>query len=275
MQTKTLIAVSAAVTLFAGCHSVTQLFVEAQPTREDQDLKSAPLIEAAEAINALMRQNHYNPSALDNAVYRQIETDTLALASQVKTQEAFIEGFAALWADGPFSHVELRAGRNSAAETAAFLDQMRVGNDATALEWRDNIAILTVNTMMGQDTIEAIDAHYNTIRERGAERLIIDLRQNVGGAFAVVPLIENTIETPLDAGGFVSQPWNAKFDRAPVLADLQAVEPWTGWSIRAFWEDAAKDALTRVQFSPRADPYTGPIYVLTSSRTASAAEMAA
>ncbi|WOR14534.1 S41 family peptidase [Hyphomonas sp. FCG-A18] len=275
MRIKTLIAVSASLTVFVACQSAIQPIAEAEPAIQDQEVQAVPLIETAKAINALMRQYHYNPGELDSDTYRKIEADTLALAAGAENQEAFIDGFKALWADGPFSHVTLRVARSNAADTAAFLDQMRVGEEATSLEWRGNAAILTVNTMMGQDTIEAIDAHYATIRERGAEKLIIDLRQNGGGAFAVVPLIENAITESFDAGGFVSQPWNAQFDRVPVLEDIQAVEPWTGWSIRSFWEDAANDALTRIQFSPRAEPYTGPIYVLTSQRTASAAEMAA
>jgi hypothetical protein len=36
-----------------------------------------------------------------------------------------------------------------------------------------------------------------------AERLIIDLRRNGGGAFAVVPLIAHLIDDPIDAGLFV------------------------------------------------------------------------
>ena len=239
------------------------------------DTQTVPLRVIAETINSLMRKYHYDPSELAGEAYTKIESAILLLASQAEGQSQFVDGFRSLWEYGPFSHVELRVAQSSAAETAAYLDQMRVGEDAASLEWRGDIAILTVNTMMGQDTIQAIDHFYDTIRERDAERLIIDLRLNGGGAFAMVPLVENAIDTPLDAGIFVAQAWNAKFDSPPTMEDINEVTPWTGWSIRSFWADAAEDALTRIRFEPRSESYAGPIYVLTSKRTASAAEMAA
>jgi C-terminal processing protease CtpA/Prc len=55
---------------------------------------------------------------------------------------------------------------------------------------------------------------------------------------------------------------------------MQAVEPWEGWSIKAFWADVQENALTGLSFSPAEPIYTGPVYVLTSKHTASAAELA-
>jgi C-terminal processing protease CtpA/Prc len=128
--------------------------------------------------------------------------------------------------------------------------------------------------MMGLDTIEEIDAAYDAIAAKGAEKLIIDLRENGGGAFAILPLVSHVLAEPLDAGGFVSQPWNATHDGPPNAADIAAAKPWTGWSIRTFWADVQDQPITPIRFEPKAPTYGGELFVLTSSRTASAAELA-
>lgn len=231
---------------------------------------------AAEAINSAMREYHYNPAELDHPRYREIEIELIMLGETAENRDAFLSGFSEIWADAPFSHVRLSEARGTAAETAAYLDQLRVGGGGAQLSWVDDIAVLTVNTMMGLDTIEEIDAAYDEIAQREAAGLVIDLRQNEGGAFAVKPLVEHVLAAPLEAGLFVSQPWNAAMDRAPILADAVDVEPWEGWSIRAFWQDVQVNPITRLQFRPETSAaFDGPVYVLTSARTASAAEMAA
>ena len=241
---------------------------------EDAPVVTSRYDEAAAAINATMRANHYNPSELDGPAYAAMETGLLDLARSSKSDEAFLSGFADLWKTGPFSHVALQPARQTADETAAYLDTLRVG-DGASLSWQGDNAILTVKTMMGLDTIEQIDAAYDEIAARGASRLVIDLRGNGGGAFAVVPLVEHVITEPLDAGAFVAQRWNAEYGRAPTLTDIEQVPPWTGWSIRSFWADVSNAPLTRIRFTPRPEPFPGPVFVLIDHDTASAAEMAA
>ncbi len=226
------------------------------------------------AISETMRAHHYNPAELKTDAYRQIEAAVTALAADVQTDEAFIDGFRDIWKKGPFSHVELSKAKQSAKDLAAYLDDLRVGEDAVALTWNGDAAILTVNTMMGVDTIEHIDAAYNEITSRDADKLIIDLRQNGGGAFAVRPLVGHLISEPIDGGGFVSQSWNAAHDSPPTRSDIVAVAPWEGWSIRAFWADVQEAPLVRLSFSPIEPVYDGPAFMLTSSKTASAAELA-
>jgi hypothetical protein len=233
------------------------------------------LQETAAAIAKTMRAHHYDPGVLASADYAAIEQQVDALAASAQSTEAFINGFNAIWTDGPFSHVVLQAGTETADETAAYLDTLRVGSEGARLAWEDDIAILTVTTMMGLDTIEQIDAAYAEIDQRGARALIIDLRENSGGAFAIRPLVGHAIETPLDAGVFVSQGWAAEHSGYPTLEETQAVEPWQGWSIVAFWRDAQKNRFTRIQFEPLAPAYAGPIFVLVSQKTASAAELGA
>ncbi len=241
---------------------------------DEPQAPSADYVDVAAHIAKTMRANHYNPAELETPGYKQVEAAVAALAKTAGSDEAFIAGFREIWKDGPFSHVELNPARGTADDVAAYLDNLRIGGGAV-LTWRGDVAILTVNTMMGLDTIEEIDAAYATIADRGADSLIIDLRENGGGAFAVRPLVGHVLEHPFDAGGFVSQRWNAENHHAPTASDLKTVEPWEGWSIRAFWADVQEQPLTRLRFTPVEPGFEGPVYVLTSERTASAAELAA
>jgi hypothetical protein len=230
--------------------------------------------EVGAAINETMRAHHYNPAELNTPAYRRIEAAVAGLAEVAKSDEAFVKGFREIWEYGPFSHVEINVAQQPADDLADYLDKMRIGGGGALLAWKYDIAVLTVNTMMGLDTIEEIDAAYAEIAEREAAALIIDLRENGGGAFAILPLVSHLLTKPVDAGSFVSQSWNAVHNRKPSRADLEAVDPWQGWSIKAFWADVQTDPLTRVSFSPTEPVFDGPVYVLTSERTASAAELA-
>lgn len=249
--------------------SVTGLSHSGEPGPSGTDYS-----EVGAAINKTMRTYHYDPAELDTPAYRRIEAAIVELAGIATSSETFVAGFREIWKDGPFSHVEINVAQQSADALADYLDEMRIGGGGASLAWLDDVAILTVNTMMGLDTIEEIDAAYAEIAEKSTRALIIDLRQNSGGAFAVRPLVSHLLVEPVDAGSFVSQPWNAAHDREPNRADLQAVGPWEGWSIKSFWADVQSSPITRITFSPQGPVYDGPVYVLTSGRTASAAELA-
>lgn len=241
-----------------------------------QQASEAPSFEAtAAAISEAMGRYHYDPDILSQPEYLATEAEIRALAAHTESREAFVEGFNAIWRDGLFSHVVLQSASGSAEDTAAYLDNLRVGGTGASLSWSGDIAVLTVTTMMGLDTIEQIDAAFVEIANRGADALIVDLRENGGGAFAIRPLVGHIISSPHDGGVFTSRRWNDAHDTPPTQADRETVTPWNGWSIRAFWEDVQTELLVRVRFQPVDPVFDGPVFVLTSEQTASAAELAA
>ena len=230
---------------------------------------------AADAINQTIRAHHYHPAELDSDIYRQIEKDTLALGEKAATDDEFITGFRAIWRKGPFSHVGLQKAQQPAAEFIAGIDTRLAGDGAVSLAWQGATAILTVNSMSGPDTIEKINAAYGEIAARKAEKLIIDLRRNDGGAFAVVPLVGHLIQKPIDAGVFVVRSWYARDSQPPRPADLASAKPWRGYSVKAFQADAQTRPLTGYRIDPMQPIFQGPVFVLTSGRSISAAEIAA
>ncbi|WP_297736319.1 S41 family peptidase [uncultured Maricaulis sp.] len=255
----------------AGLLALVQSSASAEPGPGATDMQPV-----ANAITTLMRDHHYNPEELDAPAYQAIETAMLELGSEATNRADFLNGFRAIWADAPFSHVTLSEAQGTAEQMATHVDNLRIGGGGATLGWQDETAILTVTTMMGQDTIEEINAAYAQIAARGAEALVIDLRENGGGAFAVLPLVRHVLAEPLEAGIFVSQPWNAAHDRAPTASDIDGIASWEGWSLRSFWQAVQVNSLTPIRFEPVTENrYDGPVYVLVSETTASAAEMAA
>ena len=237
--------------------------------------QSGSFREAAERINTTIRANHFRPAELESDGYRQIEKDVIALGEKAASAEELISGFNAIWRKGPFSHVALQKAQESAADRYARLDTMTGGDGAVALAWKESVAILTVNTMSGVDTIDAIDAAYAEIVARKARKLVIDLRRNGGGAFAVVPLVGHLIDQPIDAGVFVSGLWYAHHREPPGPRDFPSAKPWRGRSVRAFQADVLTRALTSYRIDPVQPVFHGPVVVLTSARSISAAEIAA
>jgi len=143
---------------------ILYLSILISPTKAQPD-DDVDFIALAEAINSTMRAYHYDPSQLESEDYQVVENKIIELGKTAVSEEDFLNGFSEIWREGPFSHVLLRKAQQSAEETAAYLDQLRIGGGGATLIWNENIAILTVNTMMGLDTIEEIDAAYEVILE--------------------------------------------------------------------------------------------------------------
>ena len=229
----------------------------------------------AEMINDTIRANHYHSAELDNDAYRQIERDVLALGDKAVSADEFLAEFNAIWRSGPFSHVALRKAEEPAAERYARLETQLAGDDAVTLAWKGATAIVTVNTMSGADTIQAINTAYDEIVTRKAKKLIIDLRRNGGGAFAVVPLVGHLMSKPIDAGVFVVRSWYDDHEKPPGTEDFPSAKPWRGYSVKDFQADVLTRPLTSYRIDPLQPLFQGPVVVLTSSRTISAAEIAA
>ena len=240
----------------------------------DDPLRDYPAL--ANEVVATLRANVFDPARLDTEAFGNFEQALHERARQSHNDLEFLRAVRDTWREAnPFSHVRLVRSHQSVDELAAFFDVMRLGYDVARLEWNGDTAILTVDSMMGVDTIEQIEAAYAEIAARSASALIIDIRENGGGAFAIKPLIEHVINEPQSIGYFLSRAWTEHHDNDPTAAQIAAVAPWEGWSIVNFWADVLDQGVIRLEFSPVANNFDGPVYVLVSGNTASAAEIAA
>ena len=228
-----------------------------------------------DAFDGVMAARIFSPERLQSQAYREFRK-TVGEVAQLATDDLdMLLGFHMAWQDPPFSHFSFKRSHQSAEQMFAYFDSYRVGFEAATVEFIEDVAILTVRTMMGVDTIEQIEAAFAQIALEGPSALVIDLRGNSGGAFAVKPLIEHVIDEPVDAGYFLSQVWNRQFDRLPTRDEVMRSQPWRGWSIVSFWKTVQEAGILRVQFSPAQPNFDGPVFVLVDSTAASATELAA
>jgi len=228
----------------------------------------------ARSIGAALRDHVYDPAVLggggDAAFAARIER----LAATAQVDREFRAGFREAAALLPVSHVELRRNPAGLAATLAHLDQLQVGPEAVQLRDEGGVAILTVRTMMGSDTVAAIEAAFATLADRRSAALVVDLRGNAGGAFAIIPLVEHLIAAPVDAGWFTSRRWWDSHAAPPTPADAAAMAPWSGRSLLAFWQALTTQPVLRIRFEPRANRFDGPVFVLADGASASATEIA-
>jgi len=252
---------------------VTVLSCKKKPSDNGMEEINVELMTVADSISSLMSTYHYNPEQLGSNEYIVLEGKVNEIALMSKTKEQFVEGYNQLWAEGPFSHVRLAKMQQPAEEMANYIDSLRVGGNGVNLEWMNKTALLAVNTMMGVDTQEQVFEAYRQIAKKRTDTLIIDLRNNEGGTFAGIPLIGHLTKDTIDIGMFVSQKWWNNNTENPTVEDVKDLKSWEGWSIRSFWKDVQDNPLTRIRINPMSPRFQGPVYVLISNRTASAAEL--
>ena len=245
----------------------------AEPARDAGQLRE--FAEVLEVFDIAVAANIYSPAELDTTAYREFRKEFEQVAKRAYDDLDLLLGFREARRAAPFSHFDLRRSHQSAAEMFTYFDAMRVGFESATVEFDGDVAVLKVRTMMGADTIEQIQAAYAEIDARQPATLIIDLRGNRGGAFAVKPLVEHVIDEPLDAGYFLSQVWNRDNSTLPSKEQVLATDPWDGWSLIAFWNSVKEAELLRVQFQPATPNFDGEVFVLLDSAAESATEMAA
>ncbi len=227
------------------------------------------------SIEQVVAAKIFQPKDLESDAYQLFRQRMTAISHRALDDLDLLIGFRFAWANDPFSHFELRRSDVSAEMMFRSLDELRIGRESARVSFDGDVAILRVDTMMGNDTIEQIDAAYQAIAEAGSKALVIDLVGNGGGAFAVKPLVEHVIDESLDAGYFVSQKWNVAHNELPTAEQIRAVEPWSGWKLSAFWQDVQEMGLMRLRFSPVEPNFDGPVFVAVDKRSASATELAA
>ena len=246
---------------------------QGQPISSKESIRDYPTL--LTYFDRVVVEKLFNPDLLNHPSYKKFRKQFEPIVKQAWDDLDILFGFRFAWNHQPFSHFEIRRFPAPAEAIISSFDNYNVGYQAAHVSFEEDIAVLRVDTMMGNDTIQQIQEAYQEIKAKEPKALIIDLRGNGGGAFAVKPLVEHIISKPLDAGYFVSQKWNSRFDRMPTAQELENVDIWNSWSISAFWKNVQNQALLRLRFEPVEPSFEGPVYVLINNQSASATELAA
>ncbi|MEP3297070.1 MAG: S41 family peptidase [Pseudoruegeria sp.] len=226
-------------------------------------------------IKDIFDRNFFDPTWMASQQARTVFSDLTDIADAAPEPEQFRRDFAQLFRRIGLSHVVLSAQHCSAAELGHHFDSVQVGADAVSLGWDQSLARLSVRTFIGQDTGPHITAAFEEIISNDAKGLIIDLRDNPGGAFAMRHLVGHCIPDGVDAGVLLGRGWPGDAGLIPDRTQIEALKPWHGSSVDGLWDYLATHDIPRVHFSPMRPMFHGPIAILINGKTQSAAELVA
>jgi|GEM_PF-1833975 len=226
-------------------------------------------------IKDIFDRYFFDPTWMATQQAQTLFSDLMDIAEASPEPEQFRRDFQQLFRRIGLSHVVLSVQHRRAAELGRHFDSVQVGPDAVTLGWGQSVARLSVRTFMGQDTGPRITAAFEEIISNDAKGLIIDLRGNPGGAFAMRHLVGHCIPDGVDAGALLSRGWPRDAGLMPERTQIEALAPWHGASVVDLWNQLATHAVTRVHFAPMRPMFHGPIAILINGQTQSAAELVA
>ena len=226
-------------------------------------------------IKDIFDRYFFDPAWMTSHQAHSLFSELMEIAEAAPDPERFCRDFAQMFRRIDLSHVVLSVQHRSAAQLGRHFDTMQVGPDAIGLAWDQSVARLSVRTFMGQDTGPRITAAFKEIASRGAKGLIIDLRGNPGGAFAMRHLVGHCIPDGVDAGVLLGRDWPRETALMPERTQIEALKPWHASTVVGLWDHLAIHAVTRVHFAPMQPLYQGPIAVLIDRQTQSASELVA
>ena len=136
----------------------------------------------------------------------------------------------------------------------------------------DGVAVLRIDRFLLDATVGPITDALRDVAVRQPAALVLDLRQCSGGDLAAMTVAAHLVAQPTPIGLFIARPWWDGHDRVP------APEEWPGLphvlepDLGAFFEALTGVGAAVGVVTPTEPRYDGPVYVLTSPETASAAE---
>lgn len=236
-----------------------------------QPLRNYPAI--VQQLERTLRERLYDPTLVDSPSVQAYLARLRAVAARARDDVDLL--LAGRWAwdpNPPFSHFELRRSHQTAAELTRHFDTLQVPGEPVVLERAGSVAILRVSTMMGENTRQRLQAAMREVVADSPEGLLVDLRGNPGGAFAVIDLIEPLLLAPMDLGRFqgAGRPRGPGADEPspPAVA-------WRGDTLAGFWTALAEHGALSIHGNMLDQHYAGPVAVLVDAQTASAAELVA
>ena len=259
---------SAALLIAAsGCVSAQQL----EGTGGDPDYATV-----LSGFDRAVSENLYDPRLLETPGYQAFRQEFGLRVGQAENDQEVLTAFRASWKEGLFSHFDLRAAGVRAVETTAALQAAGANRENAVLTYpADDVALLTITTFLGDTVISQILEALAEVRTRQVKSLIIDLRENDGGSLAGTVLVQSLLEHPETIGAFVNRLWWGRNDHGPDATQIAAITPLAQLDPGSFAADLADDGISVVRLPPISGPPAQRVFLLTSRRTASMAELAA
>ncbi len=250
----------------------TQL--SATPGGTDAKVRDYPALAAAlvETMNARV----YDPAKLETPEWRAFAARLDAVARAARDDYDFLAGVSFAWSGEPFSHFRLWRPMMSTEDLYAQFIAQAAQAPVARYETHDaDIGVITIDHFVGTTVTEQVNAAFAAARENGDRALIVDLRQNSGGEFAALKVVENLIAEPLELGHFLGANWWGAHDAPPTEETVRATAPFAGTTVAEFQHVIQTEELLVLRVAPSETRFSGPVAVLIGPQTASAAELIA
>jgi hypothetical protein len=245
---------------------------------ERVDDSDAPLRDYTVMVAALeqkMKDHLFDRALVDHPAVRAWFDGMKRVAASARNDVDMI--LAAQWAAPeafPFSHFELKRSAIDVATMSRQFDVMDLPAANVSLEFRDRIGVLTIGRFLGKNTEVLISEAIARASGAQCQGLIVDLRGNSGGAFAIVPLIQGLLHTPALGGVFITQAGRAANPNGPGDSAIKALPAWNETSLLAWWEALGSRDMIKIAFTPVDQPFEGLVAIVVDGKTESAAELA-
>lgn len=218
-------------------------------------------------FDATIEQVIYDPRLLQGSEWKQFRTSFGKRAEDARTDAEFRQAFEVALSEAKlFSHFELWVSDDTKVVEGntrpILLD--KIGN---------GLGLIRVESFNGSSIFSDLDAALDEAINAELNTLIIDLRGNEGGTFAAWPLLDRLTDREMRIGQLVARPWYASNGSDPTLEQLASADPLTRPDGEALAADLMDDGLLVLGVVPRAPIFSGRIFVLTDSETASTSEI--
>ncbi|MDB5033897.1 MAG: hypothetical protein JWQ98_1138 [Chlorobi bacterium] len=131
------------------------------------------------------------------------------------------------------------------------------------------IAVMRIPNFSGG--IAPIDSAFRLVDERSIRSLIIDLRDNPGGDFSSMRVAAHLIGEPVMAGALIAREWWRDHDALPT-GGYDTLPTISGYDSESILRTLHAGGIIVGRVAPVAPRFTGRLFVLINSGTASAAE---
>ncbi|PZD77114.1 S41 family peptidase [Mesonia sp. K7] len=217
-----------------------------------------------EKIFELTEAHLYHQAFLQTKDWKKFKNKMIALSDKINDDLELQIALAAFARDFPFTHYYIH-------KTSENTQQAATSDFATLKKIDNHTGMLNIKGFYG--TKKEMDSLINLIAQENFKNLIIDLRNNPGGHLeAAFPLAEYLIDQPIVAGVFPNKNWYAAFNRVPTQTDYSKFTEFTGGTLEEWYKKAAENYGAYYKVIPSKRHFTGKVYILTNTHTASTCE---
>lgn len=214
-------------------------------------------------ISEISKENIYNKGILESDEWESFESDLESLCSKAKDDIEMFIGFSMYSSELPFSHFRFFINDSERSDTASKSQSVHFE------EQNSSIAYLRIDNF--SSSRQELEYHMPLILEKGYEHLIVDLRDNPGGgiesAFAFAKYILNS---KTEIGYFTTNRFNYDEFDSSTFGQLPELEPETTEGFIDYLMNGPGSKMILNEHSN--EVFTGHIYLLTNSNTASTCE---